>query len=89
VARAGDKIVSSTDLYGGTWNLFAHTLKDQGDERRFIDPADPDNFRRATDDPYACLLCGDTAKSGSHGAEVAEIGRPRRFAAAARFTKAA
>ncbi len=49
VARAGDNVVSSTDLYGGTWNLFANTLKDQGIETRFVDPADPDNFRRATD----------------------------------------
>jgi O-acetylhomoserine (thiol)-lyase len=49
LARAGDNIVGSTDLYGGTWNLFAHTLKDQGIEARFIDPADPGNFRRATD----------------------------------------
>src|ERR1700683_4725897 len=47
VARAGDNIVSSTDLYGGTWNLFAHTLKDQGIEVRFVDPTDPNNFRRA------------------------------------------
>ena len=49
LARAGDNIVSSTDLYGGTWNLFANTLKDQGIEVRFVDPADPENFRRATD----------------------------------------
>src|SRR5215470_19925927 len=35
IPRAGDNIVSSTDLYGGTWNLFAHTLKDQGIEVRF------------------------------------------------------
>jgi O-acetylhomoserine (thiol)-lyase len=49
VARAGDNVVSSTDLYGGTWNLFAHTLKDQGIEVRFVDPVDPENFRRATD----------------------------------------
>jgi len=49
LARAGDNIVSSTDLYGGTWNLFANTLKDQGIEARFVDPSDPENFRRATD----------------------------------------
>src|ERR1700733_7659192 len=49
LARAGDNIVSSTDLYGGTWNLFANTLKDQGIEVRFVDPADPENFRKATD----------------------------------------
>jgi len=50
LARAGDNVVSSTDLYGGTWNLFANTLKDQGIEVRFVDPVDPENFRRATDD---------------------------------------
>jgi O-acetylhomoserine (thiol)-lyase len=50
VARAGDNIVSSTDLYGGTWNLFANTLKDQGIECRFVDPTDPEAFARATDD---------------------------------------
>jgi O-acetylhomoserine (thiol)-lyase len=42
--------VSSTDLYGGTWNLFANTLKDQGIEVRFVDPSDPQAFARATDD---------------------------------------
>ena len=50
LARAGDNIVSSTDLYGGTWNLFANTLKDQGIEARFVDPTDPEAFARATDD---------------------------------------
>jgi O-acetylhomoserine (thiol)-lyase len=50
LARAGDNIVSSTDLYGGTYNLFANTLKEQGLEVRFVDPADPENFRRATDE---------------------------------------
>ncbi len=49
IARAGDNIVSSTDLYGGTWNLFANTLPTFGIEVRFVDPADPENFRRATD----------------------------------------
>ncbi|MEQ8603964.1 MAG: aminotransferase class I/II-fold pyridoxal phosphate-dependent enzyme [Marivibrio sp.] len=50
IAKAGDNVVSSTDLYGGTWNLFANTLKDQGIEVRFVDPADPENFRNAIDD---------------------------------------
>ena len=49
LAKAGDNVVSSTDLYGGTWNLFANTLKDQGIEVRFVDPSDPENFARATD----------------------------------------
>ena len=50
LARAGDNIVSSTDLYGGTWNLFANTFKDQGIEVRFVDPVDPEAFARASDD---------------------------------------
>ncbi|QCI66318.1 O-acetylhomoserine aminocarboxypropyltransferase/cysteine synthase family protein [Phreatobacter stygius] len=49
LARVGDNIVSSTDLYGGTWNLFANTLRDQGIEVRFVDPVDPEAFRKATD----------------------------------------
>ena len=50
VAQAGDNVVSSTDLYGGTWNLFGNTLKQQGIEVRFADPEDPESFRKATDD---------------------------------------
>jgi O-acetylhomoserine (thiol)-lyase len=49
IAQAGDNIVSSTDLYGGTWNLFANTFKNMGIEVRFVDPQDPDHFARATD----------------------------------------
>ena len=49
IAQAGDNIVSSTDLYGGTWNLFANTFRTMGIEVRFVDPSDPDAFRRATD----------------------------------------
>jgi O-acetylhomoserine (thiol)-lyase len=50
LARAGDNIVSSTDLYGGTWNLFANTMKDMGIEVRFADPSDPQSFADAVDD---------------------------------------
>ncbi|MCG2841976.1 PLP-dependent transferase [Sandaracinobacter sp. RS1-74] len=49
LARAGDNIVSGTDLYGGTWNLFANSLKDMGIETRFVDPADPQAFAKASD----------------------------------------
>lgn len=50
IAGAGDNIVSSTDLYGGTWNLFANTLSTMGIEVRFVDPANPEEFRKATDE---------------------------------------
>ena len=47
IATAGDHIVASTNLYGGTFNLLAHTLKEQGLSVTFVDPADPENFRKA------------------------------------------
>ncbi len=50
LARAGDNIVSGTDLYGGTYNLFANTLRDMGIEVRFVDPADPQAFVDASDE---------------------------------------
>ena len=49
ITHSGDNIVSSTDLYGGTWNLFANTFKTLGIEVRFVDPADPEAFVRASD----------------------------------------
>lgn len=54
LCAAGDNFVTSTDLYGGTWNLFANTFKQLGIEARFVDPADPENFRKATDDKTRC-----------------------------------
>src|SRR5262245_49860459 len=79
LARAGDNIVSSTDLYGGTWNLFAHTLKDQGIEVRFVDPIDPQNFLRATDErtrAYYAETLPNPKLAVFPIAEVAAIGRP-------------
>jgi len=78
LARAGDNVVSSTDLYGGTWNLFANTLKDQGIEVRFVDPVDPGNFRRATDDrtrAYYAETLPNPKLTVFPIAEVADIGR--------------
>jgi len=79
LARAGDNIVSSTDLYGGTWNLFANTLKDQGVEVRFVDPTDPDAFGRATDArtrAYYAETLPNPKLTVFPIAEVAAIGRP-------------
>ena len=50
VARAGDNIVSAAGLYGGTWALFAATLKSFGIETRFVDASDPEAFEKATDE---------------------------------------
>ena len=47
IARAGDHIVSSSSIYGGTHNLFANTLADFGIETTFLDVSDPENFSAA------------------------------------------
>jgi len=50
IAEAGDNIVSSSALYGGTYNLFAHTLPQSGIEARFADYREPDAFERLIDE---------------------------------------
>ncbi len=50
LARAGDNIVASSSLYGGTHNLFAHTLPKLGITTRFVDGGDPASFGRAVDE---------------------------------------
>jgi O-acetylhomoserine (thiol)-lyase len=47
IAEAGDEIVSASTLYGGTYNLFAVTLPKYGINVKFVDPEDPENFRKA------------------------------------------
>jgi O-acetylhomoserine (thiol)-lyase len=78
IAHAGDNFVASTDLYGGTWNLFQNTMSTMGIECRFVDPEDPESFRRATDAKtrcyYAETLPNPKLKVFPVG-EVAKIGR--------------
>ena len=50
IAEAGDNIISSSTLYGGTYNLFAHTLPQYGIGVRFADYRDPDSFEKLIDD---------------------------------------
>jgi O-acetylhomoserine (thiol)-lyase len=47
IARAGDEILSSASLYGGTYNLFHYTFPKMGIEVKFVDPRDPESFRKA------------------------------------------
>ena len=59
IALAGDHIVSSVNLYGGTHNLFANTLVEQGLTTTFVDPADPENFEKAIQ-PNTKLVYAET-----------------------------
>lgn len=59
LAKAGDHIVSSASLYGGTYNLLHYTLPRLGIETTFVDPTDPENFRRAIK-PNTKAVYGET-----------------------------
>ena len=78
ICHAGDNFVSSTDLYGGTWNLFANTFRTLGIEVRYVDPADPEGFRRASDERTRCYYAETLPNPKLHVfpiREVAAIGR--------------
>ena len=70
IATAGDHIVSSANLYGGTYNLFANTLRDQGLTTTFVDPSDPLNFERAIR-PNTKLLYAETL--GNPNSDIMDI----------------
>ena len=70
IAIAGDHIVSSINLYGGTYNLFANTLKEQGISTTFVDPSNPTNFEQAIQ-PNTKLLYAETL--GNPNADVIDL----------------
>jgi O-acetylhomoserine (thiol)-lyase len=57
IAEAGDNIVSSATLYGGTYNLLAHTLPLSGIQTRFADPRDPASFEPLIDERTKAIFC--------------------------------
>jgi O-acetylhomoserine/O-acetylserine sulfhydrylase-like pyridoxal-dependent enzyme len=57
IAEAGDNIVTSSTLYGGTYNLFAHTLPQYGIDVRFADYRDPAAFEKLIDGKTKAVFC--------------------------------
>lgn len=57
IAEAGDNIVSTSTLYGGTYNLLAHTLPQLGITTRFIDPENPEELHALIDDKTKAVFC--------------------------------
>ena len=57
IAETGDNIVSSSTLYGGTYNLLAHTFPQMGIEVRFADPRDPAAFAALIDERTKAVFC--------------------------------
>lgn len=70
IATCGDHIVASANLYGGTYNLFANTLREQGLTVTFVDPSDPENFERAIQD-HTKLFYAETL--GNPNSDVIDI----------------
>ena len=70
IATAGDHIVASSNLYGGSYNLLAHTLKEQGLSVTFVDPSDPENFAKAVQ-PNTKLFYAETL--GNPNSDVIDI----------------
>ena len=57
ICEVGDNIVSTSQLYGGTYNLFAHSLPKQGIEVKFLAHDDYDGFEQAIDDKTKAIFC--------------------------------
>ncbi|MBQ9460489.1 MAG: O-acetylhomoserine aminocarboxypropyltransferase/cysteine synthase [Clostridia bacterium] len=69
-AHAGDHIVAAKNIYGGTYNLLAHTLKDYGIETTFVDPFDYDAIEAAIKDNTKAI---EIETLGNPNSEVVDI----------------
>lgn len=75
IARSGDHIVSSTNVYGGTYNMFNNTLREKGIETTFVDPSDPKNFEAAIKENTKLLYTEALGNPNSDVADIEEIAK--------------
>ena len=73
IAEAGDNIVSSTALYGGTYNLFAHTLPQYGITTRFADHRDPDSFEPLIDERTKAIFVESLGNPQGNVTDIARV----------------
>ncbi|MEE8321205.1 MAG: aminotransferase class I/II-fold pyridoxal phosphate-dependent enzyme [Gammaproteobacteria bacterium] len=73
IAEAGDNIISTSSLYGGTYNLFAHTLPQYGIEVRFADVKDIDGMARLIDDNTKAVFCESIGNPAGNVTDLAVI----------------
>jgi O-acetylhomoserine (thiol)-lyase len=64
IAESGDNIVSSSQLYGGTYNLLAHTLPQMGIQTRFADASKPETFEALIDERTKAVYCESVGNPG-------------------------
>ena len=75
IAEAGDNIVSASTLYGGTYNLFAHTFPQQGIEVRFADPRDPASFGKLIDEKTKAVYCESVGNPLGNVTDIAALAK--------------
>jgi len=75
IAEAGDNIVSASTLYGGTYNLFAHTLPQLGITVRFADPDDPASFGKLIDDRTKAVFVESIGNPRGNVADIAALAK--------------
>ncbi len=72
LARAGDEIISANDLYGGTYTQFKNILPNLGIKVKFVDPTDPNNFRKAITEKTRAIF---TESIGNPALNVPDFGQ--------------
>lgn len=75
LAVAGDHVVASNTIYGGTYNLLEHTLPDYGVTTTFVDPDDISNFENAIQDNTKLLYIETLGNPNSNVADIEEIAK--------------
>lgn len=75
IAHAGDHIVSAQTIYGGTYNLFAHTLPDFGITTTFVDSDLPENFEQAIQENTKAIFIESLGNPNSSIIDIAEVAR--------------
>lgn len=74
IAEAGDNIVTTSRLYGGTYNLFAHTLPKYGIDVRFADEGDPASFEQLIDARTRAVFCESIGNPLGNITDIAQLG---------------
>ena len=75
IAETGDNIISSSTLYGGTYNLFAHTFPQQGIEVRFADPSKPESFAGLFDERTKAVFCESVGNPLGNVTDIAALAK--------------
>jgi len=73
ITEAGDNIISMSTLYGGTYNLFAHTFPQMGIETRFVDPENLDTMAALIDERTKCVFCESIGNPGGNIVDLEKV----------------